>query len=124
MKQQHSVVSKKVLQLILEHQSACNEEFKSIQEILEQVKETFSQCKESRRQLAICNKQVSSSLGILANYRKRKLAQRLLSNLNMIKNLVSIFYCSALFCYYSLSYSTALMKDVNHCLVKKTMLVL
>ncbi|KAH1011506.1 hypothetical protein HUJ04_000858 [Dendroctonus ponderosae] len=89
LKQQHSVVSKKVLQLILEHQSACNNEFKTIQDILQEVKATLDQCKESRKQLAICGKQFSSSLGILANYRKRKLAQRLLGNLNMIKNLHS-----------------------------------
>lgn len=90
LKQQHSVVSKKVLQLILEHQNSCNEEFKTVQEILEQVKDTLDQCRESRKQLAVCGKQFSASLGILANYRKRKLAQRLLSNLNMIKNLVSL----------------------------------
>lgn len=90
LKQQHSVVSKKVLQLILEHQSACNGEFKTIQDILQEVKSTLDQCRESRKQLAICGKQFSSSLGILANYRKRKLAQRLLGNLNMIKNLVRL----------------------------------
>ncbi|KAF7285885.1 hypothetical protein GWI33_009363 [Rhynchophorus ferrugineus] len=89
LKQQHSVVSKKVLQLILEHQNSCNEEFKTIQDILEQVKETLEQCREGRRQLNISGKQFSASLGILANYRKRKLAQILLSNLNMIKNLYS-----------------------------------
>ncbi|XP_066144425.1 syndetin isoform X1 [Euwallacea fornicatus] len=89
LKQQHSVVSKKVLQMILEHQSACNDEFKNIQVILEHLTDTLNQCRESRRQLAVCGKQCSSSLGILANYRKRKLSQRLLSNLNMIKNLHS-----------------------------------
>lgn len=79
------------MQLILEHQNSCNEEFKTIQDILEQVKETLEQCKEGRRQLNISGKQFSASLGILANYRKRKLAQILLSNLNMIKNLVCYF---------------------------------
>ncbi|CAG9770249.1 unnamed protein product [Ceutorhynchus assimilis] len=89
LKQQHSVVSKKVLQLILEHQNSCNEEFKTIEDILEQVKDTLNDCRESRKQLAIAGRQFSASLGILANYRKRKLAQRLLGNLNMIKNLHS-----------------------------------
>ncbi|XP_030747477.1 syndetin [Sitophilus oryzae] len=89
LKQQHSVVSKKVLQLILEHQNSCNDEFNTIQEILEQVKETLEKCRESRKQLNICGKQFSASLGILANYRKRKIAQVLLGNLHMIKNLHS-----------------------------------
>ncbi|KAL1502132.1 hypothetical protein ABEB36_007324 [Hypothenemus hampei] len=87
LKQQHSVVSKKVLQLILEHQNSCNKEFENVQEVLKQLQTTLELCRESRKQLAICGNQFSASLGILANYRKHKLAQRLLGNLNMIKNL-------------------------------------
>lgn len=90
MKQQHQVVSKKVLQLILEHQNDCNTEFDKIQEILEQVRVVFDLCRTSRRELKVGGKQFSASLGILANFRKRKLAQNLLNNLNMIKDLVSI----------------------------------
>lgn len=81
-------MSKKVLQLILEHQNGCNEEFKKIQEILEQIKIILELCRTSRRELKMGGSQFSASLGILANYRKRKLAQNLLNNLNMIKNLV------------------------------------
>lgn len=92
MKQQHQVVSKKVLQLILEHQNGCNSEFEKIAEISEQVKTTLELCRSSRRELKVAGKQFSASLGILANYRKRKLAQNLLNNLNMIKNLVSFLY--------------------------------
>ncbi|XP_018562403.1 syndetin [Anoplophora glabripennis] len=89
LKQQHQVVSKKVLQLILEHQNGCNSEFEKIAEILEQVKNTLELCRSSRKELKVAGKQFSASLGILANYRKRKLAQNLLNNLNMIKNLHS-----------------------------------
>ncbi|KAJ8954131.1 hypothetical protein NQ318_005725 [Aromia moschata] len=87
LKQQHQVVSKKVLQLILEHQNGCNAEFEKTMEVLEQVKKTLELCRASRRELKVAGKQFSASLGILANYRKRKLAQNLLNNLNMIKNL-------------------------------------
>ncbi|XP_060534233.1 syndetin [Cylas formicarius] len=89
LKQQHQVVSKKVLQLILEHQQSCSEEFNRVREILEQVGDTLELCRDTRKHLSVAGKQFSSSLGILANYRKRKLAQILLNNLNMIKNLYS-----------------------------------
>ncbi|KAJ8933780.1 hypothetical protein NQ314_013816 [Rhamnusium bicolor] len=89
LKQQHQVVSKKVLQLILEHQNGCNSEFDKVAEILEQVRRTLELCRTSRKELKIAGKQFSASLGILANYRKRKLAQNLLNNLNMIKDLHS-----------------------------------
>lgn len=89
LKQQHQVVSKKVLQLILEHQNSCNAEFENMTEILEQVKITLELCRNSRKELRSAGKQFSSSLLILANYRKRKIAQNLLNNLNMIKDLVS-----------------------------------
>ncbi|KAJ3650826.1 hypothetical protein Zmor_016905 [Zophobas morio] len=89
LKQQHQVVSKKVLQLILEHQSGCNDEFEKVLEILEQVKDTLDQCKESRKHLNVAANQFKACLGLLANYRKRKLAQNLLNNLKMIKHLHS-----------------------------------
>lgn len=88
LKQQHQVVSKKVLQLILEHQNASNEEFKKVLEILEQLRETLRLCQSSRKELGVAEKQFSTSLSILANYRKRRLAQNLLNNLNTIQKLV------------------------------------
>ncbi|VEN33781.1 unnamed protein product [Callosobruchus maculatus] len=89
LKQQHQVVSKKVLQLILEHQNGCSAEFEKIVKVLEQVKIALDLCRNSRRELNVARKQFTSSLGILANYRKRKSAQNLLNNLMMIKNLHS-----------------------------------
>lgn len=88
LKQQHQVVSKKVLQLILEHQNASNEEFKKVLEICERLKETLDLCRSSRRELNIAERQFSTSLTILANYRKRRFAQNLLNNLKTIKKLV------------------------------------
>ncbi|XP_057652521.1 syndetin [Diorhabda carinulata] len=89
LKQQHQVVSKKVLQLILEHQTGCNGEFEKIIEILEKVKETLALCKISRKELKIAASQFTDSLGILTNYRKRKMAQNFLNHLKMIKDLHS-----------------------------------
>lgn len=91
LKQQHQVVSKKVLQLILEHQTGCNGEFEKITEILERVKEALELCRASRKELKVSGSQFTDSLGILANYRKRKIAQNLLNNLTTIKDLVSVF---------------------------------
>lgn len=88
LKQQHQVVSKKVLQLILEHQTSCNEEFLKILEICGKLKETLELCRAGRKNLNTAEKQFSTSLSILANYRKRRLAQNLLNDLNMIKKLV------------------------------------
>lgn len=89
LKQQHQVVSKKVLQLILEHQTSCNDEFQHVLEVLQKVKDTLDFCRKSRRELNIVKREYQESLLVMANYRKRKLAQNLLNNLKMIKNLVS-----------------------------------
>lgn len=87
LKQQHQVVSKKVLQLILEHQNACNDEFLKIVQVCETLKQTLDLCRGARKNLNTAEKQFSTSLNILANYRKRRLAQNLLSNLSTIKTL-------------------------------------
>lgn len=97
LKQQHQVVSKKVLQLILEHQSSCNEEFLKVLEICEQLTATLNLCKSGRKELNIAERQFSTSLSILANYRKRKLAQNLLNNLNTIKQLVRMILTNVMF---------------------------
>ncbi|KAL3271973.1 hypothetical protein HHI36_022442 [Cryptolaemus montrouzieri] len=87
LKQQHQVVSKKVLQLILEHQNSCNEEFQHVLEVLKKVTDTLELCRKSRKELGIAKREYQESLCVLANYRKRKLAQNLLNNLKMIKDL-------------------------------------
>lgn len=87
LKQQHQVVSKKVLQLILEHQNACNEEFLKVLEVCETLKDTLALCRGARSNLSAAERQFSTSLSILANYRKRRLAQNLLNDLSTIKKL-------------------------------------
>lgn len=81
------MVSKKVLQLILEHQTACNGEFLKILEVCEKLRETLDLCRVGRKNLSVAEKQFSTSLSILANYRKRRLAQNLLNNLITIRKL-------------------------------------
>lgn len=87
LKQQHQVVANKVLQLILEQTSNCEEEFLRILEVRDKLSNTLLYCRVSRNELRVAKKQFSSSLSILANYRKRKLVQNLLNNLNTIKTL-------------------------------------
>lgn len=89
MKQQHQVVSKKVLQLILEQQTACNTQFEEIETITQELNETILVCQNGRKELNTAKKQFVTSLGILANYRKRQLVQNLLHSLNTIKTLVN-----------------------------------
>lgn len=59
-------------------------------EVRDKLAETLELCRSSRYELKIAEKQFSTSLSILANYRKRKLVQNLLNNLNTIKTLVNI----------------------------------
>lgn len=73
----------------MEQQNACNGEFLKILEVCEQLKETLDLCRAGRKNLSTAEKQFSTSLNILANYRKRRLAQNLLNNLITIKKLVS-----------------------------------
>lgn len=99
LKQQHQVVSKKVLQLILQKQSACKTEFDKIQLLQDQLQDVVEICKIGREDLKLAEKQFTkASLGILANYQRRQVVQELLNSLNTIKTLVSqfIFYMPVL----------------------------
>ncbi|KAK3932845.1 Syndetin [Frankliniella fusca] len=85
---QQKVVSKKVLSQILTNQRACNEEFERIQNLQSLLRETLSICRDGRSKLNMGKQQLTTtSLGILANYRKRQLLRDLLSSLNTIKTL-------------------------------------
>lgn len=88
LKRQHQVVSKKVLQLILEHQNACGDEFKEMLALCEKLGDTLRLCRDGRGKLHSAERQVAATLGVLANHRKRKCVQHLLNNLNTIKALV------------------------------------
>ncbi|XP_033345590.1 syndetin isoform X2 [Bombus vosnesenskii] len=88
LKQQHQVVSKKVLQLILQKQNACNKEFEKILLIQEQLQDVLEICRMGRADLKLAERQfTTASLGILANYQKRQIIEELLNNLNTIKTL-------------------------------------
>ncbi|XP_043272712.1 syndetin isoform X2 [Venturia canescens] len=88
LRQQQQVVSKKVLQLILQKQSACQEEFQRILKTEDQLGEMLQICRTGRSNLNLAKKQfTTASLGILANYRKRQIVQELLNNLSTIKTL-------------------------------------
>lgn len=90
LKQQQQVVSKKVLQLIMEKQTICNTEFEQILLLQEQLQNVLEKCKTGRADLKLAKEQfTTASLGILANYRKRQVVEDLLNNLNTIKTLVS-----------------------------------
>lgn len=88
LKQQHQVVSKKVLQLILQKQNACNVEFDKILLIQEELQDMLEICRMGRADLKLAERQfTTASLGILANYKRRQIIEELLNNLNTIKTL-------------------------------------
>lgn len=88
LKQQQQVVSKKVLQLILQKQSACNTEFDKILQLQEQLQGVLEICRMGRADLQLAKTQfTTASLGILANYQRRQVVEELLNNLNTIKTL-------------------------------------
>lgn len=88
--QQHELVSKKVFQLILQKQSACEMESDKILLLQEALQDALEICRMGRVDLKLAKSQfTTASLGILANYRKRQVVEKLLNNLNTIKTLVS-----------------------------------
>jgi len=91
LKQQHQVVSKKVLQLILDKQKACKVEFDKILLLQEQLQDILEICRIGRADLKLAKTQfTTASLGILANYQKRQIVEEVLNNLKTIKTLVSL----------------------------------
>ncbi|XP_049541614.1 syndetin [Anopheles darlingi] len=88
LKRQHRVISKKVLQLILEQRVACDAEFERIRETERMLRDTASTCREARLRLDTSKLLLTTTnLEILAAYRKR---QTLLSLLGILKALRSM----------------------------------
>jgi hypothetical protein len=88
---QHYIVSKKVLLLVLQKQSKCNEIFDKIIEIQKFLINTIKLCKICRENLNLATRQfISSSLHILYQFRKQKILESILNVLYNIKELVSI----------------------------------
>ncbi|KAK2585599.1 hypothetical protein KPH14_010228 [Odynerus spinipes] len=88
LKQQYQVVSKEVLRLILKKQSACEEEFHKILDIQTQLQDVLEICRIGREDLKVAKKQFTTAiLGILANYKKRQVIEKLLKTVDSIKGL-------------------------------------
>ena len=86
---QLTVVTKRVFAGILEKQSRCKAEMENVAKIQEQLQESLGVCKMAREGLSTASGDfTSSSLGILAAYRRRQQIQKLLHDLNIIKTLV------------------------------------
>uniref|UniRef100_A0A336M7Z3 CSON013371 protein n=1 Tax=Culicoides sonorensis TaxID=179676 RepID=A0A336M7Z3_CULSO len=88
LKLQQKVISKKVLQLILDQRTACNEEFKRIDETKQKLQESIWTCQKSRSYLNFAKQQLTtSSLEILAAYRKREIILNILEILRTLKKI-------------------------------------
>lgn len=89
LKKQQLVVSKQVLQLILEKQAACQDEINRIVEIQKLIDETLDIVRSGRKDLDIARHHfTTASLGIVANYRKRTVVLEVLRSINNIKTLL------------------------------------
>lgn len=90
LKQQHKVISKKVLQLILDQRNSCNTEFEHIGETEKMLNDAVNVCKNVRLNLGSAKKNLTTtSLEILATYKKREILMELLKTLNTIKKMKS-----------------------------------
>lgn len=90
LKQQHKVVSKKVLQNILEKRAPCNDEIVAIQETDRKLQESLLECKKARSYLSCAKKNLTTTnLQILATYKKREVLQEILAILHKLKKLKS-----------------------------------
>lgn len=90
LKSQHKVISKRVLQLILEKRNECNTEFQSINETEKIVQESVWVCQKARSYLNFAKKNLTtSSLEILAAYKKRQTVLDVLEILKFFQELKS-----------------------------------
>lgn len=90
LKQQHTVISKKVLQNILEKRALCNDEVTSIQITDQKLQESLLECKKARSYLSCAKKNLTTTnLQILATYKKREVLQEILQILQKLKKLKS-----------------------------------
>ncbi|XP_058445066.1 syndetin [Malaya genurostris] len=91
LKQQHKVISKKALQLILDQRPACREEFSRIQETEALLRDTIVKCRTTRTHLDESKTLLTTTnLEILAAYKKRQTLLNLLKTLNTLKSMRSI----------------------------------
>lgn len=90
LKSQHKVISKRVLQLILEKRNECNAEFQNVNETEKIVQESVWVCQKARSYLNYAKKHLTtSSLEILAAYKKRQTVLDVLEILKFFQELKS-----------------------------------
>lgn len=90
LEQQRKVISKKVLQNILETRTPCNNEIVSIQETDRMLQQSLLECKKARSYLSCARKNLTTTnLQILATYKKREVLQQILATLHKLKKLKS-----------------------------------
>lgn len=95
LRRQHKVLSKKVLQNILDQRTICNREFAVMHDTQKELEEALWTCRKARSYLNYARLNLTTnSLEILAAYRKREILQQLLNTLQSIKRLVSVRICS------------------------------
>ncbi|EAA06241.5 AGAP000343-PA [Anopheles gambiae str. PEST] len=91
LRRQHRVISKKVLQLILEQRAACDGEFQRIRDTERLLRDTVTMCRAARTKLDTSKLLLTTTnLEILAAYKKRQTLVNLLRTLNALKSMRSI----------------------------------
>jgi len=115
------VLTKQVLQNILEHRNACSTEFQAINETQKKLEESLWTCQKARSYLNYARTNLTTtSLEILASYRKREVLKEVLHTLVAIKKLVSgnnyinIYPLYPIHIIFS-SYSAPRMKSSKNC---------
>lgn len=91
LKHQQKVISKKVLQHILEQRKPCNEEIECINETGQILQDSLLQCRKARSYLSCAKKYLATTnLHILATYKKREVMRDLLETLYKLRKLKSM----------------------------------
>lgn len=90
LKQQQKVVSKKVLQHIMNQQNQCKDEVTQMSDTEQMLQQSLLECKKARSYLSCAKKNLTTtSLQILATYKKRETLHGLLETLYKLKKMKS-----------------------------------
>lgn len=88
LRKQQTIVSRRVLDLIMQNQGLCSKEMERVTQLQKEVMRGVGLCTEGRRKLAQGRSQfTSASLGILANYSKRQKIASVIRSLRTIRTL-------------------------------------
>ncbi|XP_071532040.1 syndetin [Panulirus ornatus] len=88
LRKQQTIVSRRVLDLIMQKQGLCSQEMEKVTELQKEVTKGVGLCIEGRKKLAQGRSQfTSASLGILANYSKRQKIASVIRSLRTIRTL-------------------------------------